>query len=226
MLIVENLSKSYGKKPLLNAISLKLQPGKVYGIVGENGAGKTTLFKCIAGLEQSTGKVSTSATSKKLSIGFLETNPQFLSKITGKEYLQLLCNARNITNVNFQESNLFDLPLAQYATTYSTGMKKKLALTGVLLQQNDIFLLDEPFNGVDIQSNILIKEILKKLKENGKIVLLSSHIFATLQDICDELHYLKAGKIEKSVKKEEFPLIEELMKDAGLHEKLKKLNIK
>jgi ABC-2 type transport system ATP-binding protein len=227
MISIHKLSKSYGKKNILHEIDLQCNPGEIHGIVGENGAGKTTLFKCIASLESFQGKIQhTEIVNIKNTIGFLETNPEFLSKITGKEYLQLLCNARNIKNVNFEEKNIFDLPLQQYAETYSTGMKKKLALTGILLQENEIFILDEPFNGVDIYSNIIIKELLKSLQKKGKIIILSSHIFSTLQDTCDYLHYLKAGKIKKSVQKENFKMIEELMKDAGLEEKLKRLNIK
>lgn len=226
MLSIVNLSKSYGKKKILDAIKLQFHPGEINGIVGENGAGKTTLFNCIAGLESFEGNINYETTILKNTIGFLETNPEFLSKITGKEYLQLVCNARNIKEVNFDEQNIFDLPLKQYAETYSTGMKKKLAFTGILLQNNDIFILDEPFNGVDIQSNIIIKELLKKLKEKGKIVLLSSHIFSTLQDTCDYLHYLKAGKIKKTVEKENFESIENLMKDAALEGKIRNFNIK
>jgi ABC-2 type transport system ATP-binding protein len=227
MIHIRNLSKSYGKKNILQQIELQCKPGEIHGIVGENGAGKTTLFNCIAGLESHEGEIyCTESTSIKNTIGFLETNPEFLSKITGKEYLQLLCNARNRTNVHFDEMNIFELPLQQYATTYSTGMKKKLALTGILLQENKIFILDEPFNGVDIHSNIIIKELLKSLQKKGKIILLSSHIFSTLYDTCDYLHYLKAGNLEKSVKKENFKMIEELMKDTGLKAKLNRLNIK
>lgn len=226
MLSIHNLSKSFGKKNILDAIQLQCKPGEINGIVGENGAGKTTLFKCIAGLESHTGEIKYTTTTIKNTIGFLETNPKFLSKITGKEYLQLICNARSIKHVNFDEQNIFELPLEEYAETYSTGMKKKLALTGVLLQNNEIFILDEPFNGVDIQSNLIIKELLNKLKEKGKIVLLSSHIFSTLQDTCDHLHYLKAGKIKKSVENKNFHLIENLIKDGDLNEKIRNFNIK
>ncbi|QHI38947.1 ABC transporter ATP-binding protein NatA [Kordia antarctica] len=226
MLSVINLSKSYGKKQILNEIELHFNSGEIHGIVGENGAGKTTLFKCIAGLESYEGNIQYEKRNIKNVVGFLETNPEFLSKITGKEYLQLLCNARNIKNVDFKEKNIFELPLQQYAETYSTGMKKKLAMTGVLLQNNDVFILDEPFNGVDIQSNLIIKELLKLLKEKGKIIILSLHIFSTLQDTCDDLHYLMAGKIKKSVKNKDFKIIENLMKDVGLSEKIRKFNIK
>ncbi|MBC8753669.1 ATP-binding cassette domain-containing protein [Kordia sp. YSTF-M3] len=226
MLSITNLSKSYRKKQILSAIELQFNPGEIHGIVGENGAGKTTLFKCIAGLESHEGNIQYTSVNIKNTIGFLETNPEFLSKITGKEYLQLLCNARNIKDVNFEAQNIFELPLKQYAETYSTGMKKKLALTGVLLQNNNIFILDEPFNGVDIHSNLIIKELLKSLKEKGKIIVLSSHIFSTLEDTCDYLHYLKDEKIKKTVKKENFSIIENLMKDAGFKEKIKNFNIK
>lgn len=226
MLTIENLSKLYGKKQILNAICLECKPGKINGIVGENGAGKTTLFKCISGLESYIGKINYTKTNIKNTIGFLETNPEFLSKITGKEYLQLICNARNIKNVDFESQNIFELPLQQYAETYSTGMKKKLAFTGILLQNNDIFILDEPFNGVDIQSNLIIKELLKKLKAKGKIILLSSHIFSTLQDTCDYLHYIKAGKIQKKVERENFSIIEKLMNDKALADKIKNFHIK
>ncbi|WP_046757512.1 ATP-binding cassette domain-containing protein [Kordia jejudonensis] len=226
MLSILDLSKKYGKKQILDAIQLHFNPGEITGIVGENGAGKTTLFKCIAGLESFTGEIKYSKVNRKNTIGFLETNPEFLSKITGKEYLQLICNARNLQQIDIEAQNIFQLPLQQYAETYSTGMKKKLALTGVLLQSNDIFILDEPFNGVDIQSNLIIKELLTKLKQKGKIILLSSHIFSTLQDTCDHLHYIKAGKIKKSVKKKDFKIIENLMKDVALDEKIRNFNIK
>lgn len=92
-------------------------------------------------------------------------------KITGKEYPQLLTNAREVELQNVHDKNIFDLPLNKYASTYSTGMQKKLALTAILLQQNEVFILDETFNGVDIQSNLVITEIIKKLKALKKTFL-------------------------------------------------------
>lgn len=92
-------------------------------------------------------------------------------------------------------------------------MKKKLALNAILLQKNKVFILDEPFNGVDIQSNMLIIEIIKKLKEEGKTMLISSHIFATLRNTCDEIHLLKAGEIVKTASPEEFDELEASMID-------------
>ena len=221
MIEISNLSKSYGSKQILHEINLHLEAGKVYGIAGKNGSGKTTLFRCIAGLEKFAGEIKSPYVPLKNHIGLLTTTPVFLSRITGWEYLKLLCTAREITDDQFDEQNIFDLPLHQYAETYSTGMKKKLALMGVLLQKNDVFILDEPFNGVDIQSNILIEGIIAQLKQANKTVLISSHIFSTLSDTCDEIHLLEEGQFVRRVTQEHYAELEtemkQLMQDEALH---------
>jgi ABC-2 type transport system ATP-binding protein len=135
MIKIENLSKKFGTKKVLDSIHLEFEKRKIYGVVGENGAGKTTLFKCISGLETSSGKISSDFISLKNTLGLLLTEPFFFPKITGKEYLQLLTNARQVELQNVHDKNIFDLPLNQYASTYSTGMQKKLALTAILLQK-------------------------------------------------------------------------------------------
>lgn len=219
MISIQSLSKSYGSHRVLTNIQLNFRPGEINGIVGENGAGKTTLFKCMAELESYEGEVTYDRGILKNKMGYLPTDPFFLSKITGEEYLQLLCIARGITKVKIREANLFDLPLHEYAENYSTGMKKKLALTGLLLQKNEVFILDEPFNGVDLHSNLIIDEVLAKLKELNKIVVLSSHIFSTLKS-CDWLHHLKDGRIISSVSKEGFESIEQEMKKEGISRKV------
>jgi ABC-2 type transport system ATP-binding protein len=220
MINIQSLSKSYGANKVLNDISLTLRRGEINGIVGDNGAGKTTLFKCIAGLESYDGLIEYNGGILKNETGYLATDLFFFSKMTGYEYLKLLIDARNLKGDNLRSSNIFDLPLNQYAENYSTGMKKKLALTGLLMQKNEVFILDEPFNGVDIHNNIIIQEIILKLKELNKIIIMSSHIFSTLNESCDHLHYLKDGVIKDSAIKGEFEKIENDMKGKSIGSKL------
>jgi len=226
MIEINNLSKSFGTKEVLRNINLALEKGNVYGIVGENGSGKTTLFRCIAGLEKYSGIVNSSYAILKNHLGFLQTEPYFFSKITGREYLQLISIARNNKVADFRNRNIFELPLDQYAVNYSSGMKKKLALTAILIQENDIIILDEPFNGVDIHSNIIITGIIHKLKELGKTVIISSHIFSTLAETCDEIHLLREGVLIKKVFKDHFNELEQEMKEFIIGNKIEKLELK
>ena len=226
MIKIENLSKNYGSKQVLKNINLNFEEAKVFGIVGENGSGKTTLFRCIAGLENYSGQISSDFGKIKNHLGFLQTIPFFFSKITGREYIRLLCNARNIETRDMDARNIFDLPLNQYASTYSTGMKKKLALTAILMQENKCFIFDEPFNGVDIQSNIIITDIIHKLKDLGKTVIISSHIFSTLSDTCDEIHLLKNGVFIKKVYQEDFDKLENEMKEFTVGNKIEEFGLK
>lgn len=226
MITLENLSVAFGKKQVLNNITANFNPGKVYGIVGENGSGKTTLFKCIAGLQEHDGNIKSTFEPLKNHIGLLQTDPYFFSKITGKEYLQLMCNARKISIEDVDNKNIFGLPLNQYAATYSTGMKKKLALMAILMQENEVLILDEPFNGVDIHSNILITEIIHQLKALNKTILISSHIFSTLNATCDEIHLLADGRFIKKVLKEAFMLLEQELINFTIGDKIEQLKLK
>ena len=225
MITIQDLTMSYGNHTILKKINIEFDEGKVYGIVGKNGAGKTSLFWCIAGLEKYDGIINSSHNPLKNHLGLLLTEPFFFEKITGKEYIQLLCNARKMPINDIESRNVFDLPLNQYATTYSTGMKKKLALTAILLQRNEYFILDEPFNGVDIESNILLTEIIHTLKKLGKTVIISSHIFSTLSDTCDEIHLLSEGSILKSVQRQDFESLETEMKQMIVGNRIEKLGL-
>lgn len=212
MITVKNLNKSYGSNHVLKDINVNFEEGKAYGIVGANGAGKTTFFRCISGLESYDGEISSSLNPIKDHLGLLETNPAILSHNTGWEYLKLMCSARHVSRDDFEQKNLFGLPLDRYASDYSTGMKKKLALTALLLQKNDLFILDEPFNGVDIHSNMVILEIIQILKEKGKTLLISSHIFSTLSASCDMIYALEGGQLSTPFLPDQYATLEEQMK--------------
>jgi ABC-2 type transport system ATP-binding protein len=226
MIVIDHLSKSYGTKKVLEDINLTFNRGEVHGIIGNNGAGKSTLFKCIAGIEKHGGNISSDCKPLKNHLGFLHTEPYFFSRITGREYIRLLCNGRQITERNFEEKNIFDLPLNEYAVNYSTGMQKKLAITGILLQGNDYFIFDEPFNGLDIQSNIIVTALIHQLKTLNKVIIISSHIFSTLNDTCDKIHLLKNASIHQSLDKEEFGAMEQEMKALTIGNRIERLQLK
>lgn len=104
-------------------------------------------------------------------------------------------------------------------------MRKKIALLAVLLQGNDILILDEPFNGIDLNGSIILTEILHRLKELGKTVIISSHIFSTLSDTCDEIHILREGTISQTIERENLYLLEKEMKDTVEKERIEGLEL-
>jgi ABC-2 type transport system ATP-binding protein len=225
MISVQNLTKKYDRKPILDGINVTFATGKVYGIVGRNGAGKTTFFRCVAGLEVFQGAIETDIRPFKSMLGLLMAESYFIPKITGEEYIYLLAEARGVKLTDVEARNIFDLPLRQYVETYSTGMKKKLALTAVLLQKNECFILDEPFNGLDLESSVLLKEIILRLRALGKTILISSHIFSTLRDVCDTILVLNNGKFETSLDKEDFGTLEQQLKEEIISKRIHKLLI-
>jgi ABC-2 type transport system ATP-binding protein len=225
MINIRNLSKSYGSHLVFQNLNMEFEKGNVYGIMGKNGAGKTTLFRCIAGLESYEGLIESQIKPLKNHLGFLMTEPYFFPLMTGEEYIHLMCAARNRKVKDSGLNNVFDLPLKDYISTYSTGMKKKLALTGTLMQGNDCFVLDEPFNGLDIQSNILLAGIIQKLKQLGKTIIVSSHIFSTLSESCDMIYLIHQTDPVRKIKPAHYSLLEDEIKAELLHNKLNNLDI-
>ncbi len=223
MIAIDNLTKSYGKNRVLVDLQARFALGRVHGVVGDNGAGKTTLFRCMAGLETCEGRIEPAPALLRRNLGFLPAEPWYFPKMTGREYVRLLCSARGETARELDQRNVFDLPLDRYASDYSTGMKKKLALLAVLVQDNSLFILDEPFNGVDIQSNMIIMEIIHKLKEAGRTLIVSSHVFATLAETCDEIHLLRNGIVARHVERSGFKSLEEDLRAGSVRHKVDRL---
>lgn len=199
---LSNITKRYGKLTVLADVSIVFGPGKIYGIMGENGAGKSTLFRCMTGLESYEGAVSQEPGSL---IGYLSDTPYFYPMVTGREFVDFSLRARGLTvgNEAIEELNRqFRLPLQKYPSQYSMGMKKRLMLFILMLQHNDIYILDEPFNGLDLSGCILLKKWMLQMKAEGKLLVLSSHIISSLTDICDEIYYLHRGRIARTFKTE------------------------
>ncbi|MCG8837536.1 ABC transporter ATP-binding protein [Tenacibaculum dicentrarchi] len=205
VLEIKDLHKSFGNKKVLKGINISLESHEIHGIIGSNGAGKSTFFECICGLTKYEVEVSSVLSPLKDYIAYLPTTPYFFPRITGREYLTFLLKLSEKKNVNFEElANIFSLPLNSYVENYSTGMRKKISFVGLLLLEKSIYILDEPFNGVDLEGVELFKIFINKLKEKGCTVLVSSHIVDTLTDMCSDIHYLKDGFFIKKYKPENF----------------------
>ncbi|MGB0424568.1 MAG: ATP-binding cassette domain-containing protein, partial [Flavobacteriales bacterium] len=151
MIQIKDLSKAFGSHQVLNELNISFAKGKVHGVVGKNGAGKSTLFNCLVGLDNYEGDIVSDLNPLKNHCSFLPTAPFYFSHMTGLEYLKLVCHANEV-KLPKREDLLFQLPYDQYAITYSTGMKKKLAFQSIVLEDKDLIVLDEPFNGVDLES--------------------------------------------------------------------------
>jgi len=209
MLRIENLSVSYGPHLVLDNLSLALPLHQVHGLAGMNGAGKTTLLHAMAGFVKSTsGKISYETSAlKRTDLSFLATENFFYSYITGREYLELF--EVPVSSTGIEEWNrIFSLPLNQQVEGYSSGMKKKLAIIGVLRQNKPLVVLDEPFNGLDLEASRMLSLIIARLKEQGSTVIITSHILGSLTGICDQIHLLHNGKIRFSRDKMHFDLLE------------------
>ena len=141
---------------------------------------------------------------------YLETVNFFYSGITGNEFLKIFKQ----TNVDFSLNSLqvyFKLPLDELIENYSTGMKKKLAILSILKQDKPIFILDEPFNGLDLEMNKILEIIITTLKQKNKTILVSSHIIEPLITTCDKIHLLENGYFIKTFEKKEFNKIDDVL---------------
>lgn len=208
MISINDLSVSYSKSlKIIQSLNLNMENGKIHGIAGLNGSGKTTLLNTIFGLlKQDEGNIGcTDFEIRKPNISYLPTESFFYSNITAHEYLALFAND------DFDEekwNNLFGIPLHQVVDGYSSGMKKKLALLGVIKQDKPLMILDEPFNNLDIETIRALRSILLKMSARGKTIIITSHIIETLTNLCDFIHYLDEGKIKYSRKKADFAAFE------------------
>ncbi|MDY6025609.1 ATP-binding cassette domain-containing protein [Bergeyella zoohelcum] len=204
MLSIKDLEISYKNTSVIKGLNLEIKEGEIIGILGKNGAGKTTLFNALyQNINYHGESTYRDIPISRKNVSFLETENYFYPYMTGEEYLSFFLQKGYIKNFK-NLIDKFDLPLNKFVQNYSTGMKKKLALIGTILLDKPINILDEPFNGMDFEGVHTVYEVIKDMKSNHKIVLISSHIIETLFNTCDKIAVLQNGMIEKIIEKKDF----------------------
>lgn len=206
MLKISNLKVSFQEKKVLSNVSFSVEKGEVFGILGKNGAGKTTFFNAIYGNIKYEGNIfMESEKVKPNEISFLETSNYFYPYMKASEYFKLF---DPINNNVVDLAKIFEIPLDEYIHNFSTGMKKKAAIIANTSLDKPILIMDEPFNGLDMESVENLYLLIEKLKNQGTIILISSHILETLIKCCSNIGYLEKGKIDRIYGKDDFKDIE------------------
>ncbi|MDI9540656.1 MAG: ATP-binding cassette domain-containing protein [Bacillota bacterium] len=224
MLEVINLSKKYNEKEVLRNISFAVEKGTIISVLGKNGSGKTTLFKMILNLlEKDNGKVQFEKKNiEQHLIGYLPEQRSLYQDCTVYQHLKLITGINKIVNEDEKiDKWLHKMKLYEYKDkkvyTLSKGNQQKLALIVCLIKEPKIVVMDEPFTGLDYENiDIFLKEI-KKLKKENKIVLISSHIYQPVNQICDRYIYLEKARIKLDIRKKD--LIKENKKVIEINDK-------
>lgn len=205
---IKNVTKKFKDIAVLESVSMTLCEGKIYGFVGHNGSGKSILLKIICAFyEPTSGEVLFDGINVIKENSYppdtraLIEKPNFLSELTGKENLLLLAQVQNKIGEKEVDEILDVVGLQKVANKkyyqYSLGMKQKLGIAQVLMENPKIMIFDEPFNGLDDESAKKIRNILLQEKEKGKIIVLATHIKEDVDILCDEIYKFNDGVVIK-----------------------------
>ncbi|MDB2494794.1 ABC transporter ATP-binding protein [Flavobacteriaceae bacterium] len=203
VLTLNNLSKKFGSLTAVDALTLKINKGFVYGILGPNGSGKSTTLGMLLNIVNKTdgnyhwfdGTGTTHQALKK--VGAIIERPNFYPYMSAGQNLDLVCKIKNVSNHKINEKlkivGLLDRKDYKFST-FSLGMKQRLAIASALLNDPEILILDEPTNGLDPQGIHQIREIIKKIAANGTTILLASHLLDEVEKVCTHVVILRKGK--------------------------------
>ena len=212
VLRVEGLSLHYGEQQVLNEISFSFEKGKIIGLLGPNGAGKSSIFKVLAGLVRpDSGVVEKNGVSLndisdlRKSCAYMIDSPAFYPYLSGRQNLQLICRILGVDKDPEKLMSLVGLdPFSQKrVSNYSTGMKQRLAIAQTMINDVDLLLLDEPFNGLDPNGFQDLITLLRKLNEEGTTVVVSSHLLNELEQFADAFILLHGGSIALDISKKD-----------------------
>jgi ABC-2 type transport system ATP-binding protein len=209
---VQNLTKVYavGKIVALSDVSLSIEQGEIYALLGPNGAGKTTLFKVLLGITQITSGsaqiygLPPSNPQSRQKVGYLPENHRFPGHLTGLGLLQLTGRlyGHSKDGIDSRAKELLELVgMTRWAKVkmkrYSKGMSQRIGLAQAMISDPDILMLDEPTDGVDPVGKIEIRDVLKKVRDEGKSIVLNSHLLSEVESVADRVAILAKGKVLK-----------------------------
>ena len=212
MIEIKDLTKSYNGKKVVDNVSFKVNDGEIFAFIGHNGAGKTTTIKSIVGINNFdngeiliNGKsIVSDAVNAKMDMAYVPDNPDLYENMKAIDFINFICDMYD-TSSEVREKNInkyaemFEIKdkLNDEISTYSHGMKQKIALIAALAHEPKVLIMDEPFVGLDPKAVFDMKEIMKDMCREGKCVFFSTHILDVAEKLCDKVAIIKKGKIVK-----------------------------
>jgi ABC-2 type transport system ATP-binding protein len=209
MIRTEKLSKSYGSKTALIDLDLRVEPGEILGFLGPNGAGKSTTVKILTGLMPSdSGRaivaghdIAVEPLEVKKRIGYVPEQPALYDALTADEYLDVIGCLYHLDPAAAKTRReellqLFDLSAVKHQRLkeFSKGMRQKVVIASALMHRPDVLILDEPLDGLDANTALVMKELLRKLAAQGKTIMFSSHILEVVERICTRIFIIDKGR--------------------------------
>jgi ABC-2 type transport system ATP-binding protein len=210
MIELKNLTKRYGKTLAVNALSLSVSRGEIFGFIGPNGAGKTTTIRMMGGVLAPTGgsviidgiNMADDPESVKRRIGFIPDRPFLYEKLTGMEFMRFSADLYGVDERIFLEETptlLKKFAIYDWAheliESYSHGMKQRLIISAALLHNPTVIIVDEPMVGLDPAAIKMVKDMFRELANRGKTLFMSTHTLAVAEDICDRIGIIHRGSL-------------------------------
>lgn len=201
----ENIVKTFGKTKALDGVNLELNTGEIYGFIGPNGAGKSTTIRVLLGVlkaDSGTAQIFgrdawNDAVDIHKRIAYVPGDVNLWDNLTGGEIIDLFIRLRRGSDKRYREELIekFDFDPTKKSGTYSKGNRQKVALVAAFASDADLYILDEPTSGLDPLMELVFQDCVAKVKDEGKTVLLSSHILSEVEKLCDRLSIIRGGKI-------------------------------
>lgn len=210
MLVIRNLTKTYGNKVAVDDLTLSIKRGEIYGFIGHNGAGKTTTIKsCVGILDFDKGEIFADGISVKekpieckKKIAYIPDNPDLYEFMTGIKFLNFISDVYGVSKEDREKriaeySELLGLTekLATPISAYSHGMKQKLAVIAAFVHQPSLIIMDEPFVGLDPKATHTLKQLMRSFCDGGGAIFFSTHVLEVAEKLCDKVAVIKDGKL-------------------------------